>query len=239
MKKSLFAAVCALPLMAGVAFAADLPAAFAPAPVFTWTGLYIGVNGGFGGDQFTYPGSATDIASGTAHVTSSGFVGGGQIGYNWQVSNSFVLGVEADIDYSSIKGDVGLSGAIGPDSFSLTGGSQLNYLGTVRGRLGYAFGRALIYATGGFAYAGEKSFASGSLTGLGSFDVSKSSSAEGWTVGAGAEYALTDNWTVKAEYLYVKLDNVNLLNTTFGGTPVVISESSTNNIVRVGANYKF
>ena len=157
----------------GGAFAADLPNtkgepvyAPPPPPPPTWTGFYIGVNGGYGGDRFVYPldgaltyEGVTELGgNGNANITSSGFLAGGQIGYNYQFQNSnFVLGGEADIDWTSIRGQLGASvtaNAANGDSLTASGyaGSHLEYLGTARVRLGYAFGNLLPYITGGFAY---------------------------------------------------------------------------------------
>ena len=144
-------------LLGGAALAADLPTKKAapvfvpPAPVVTWTGFYIGVNGGYAGDQFKYPfdASYTDTAtpandstlSASAGVNSSGFLGGAQVGYNWQFAQTWVAGLEADIDASSVKGQVKLSGSANivgvSGSAGATAGSELDYLGTVRARVGY------------------------------------------------------------------------------------------------------
>jgi outer membrane immunogenic protein len=258
MNKFLLSSV-ALIALAGQAVAADLPSNqgppvfIAPAPTFTWTGFYVGVNAGFGGDKFRYPMSLTDsngtsLGTGQVGITSSGFLGGGQIGYNYQFSSRFVAGLEADIDIADINGTIGANGSLfnGNVPFSLNAGSKLEYLGTVRGRLGYTVtDRFLVYGTGGFAYGGENSYANGSIGGSGgpSFNVSKSASLTGWTAGAGVEYAITNNWTFKTEYLYVDLGNANLLNKTFGvgDNPLTakIDVKTTESIVRAGLNYKF
>jgi outer membrane immunogenic protein len=217
-----------------------------PAPAYTWTGFYIGVNGGFGGDEFRYPVSVSNAATtfgyGQGRLTSSGFLGGGQVGYNFQIPGYYILGLEADFSGASITGAVGANGAIGDTPFSLSAGSTLDYFGTVRGRLGFAFRDRLIgYVTGGFAYGGLNSWANGSAAGLGSFGVSKSNFAEGWTVGGGVEYAITNNWTLKTEYLYADLGSATLFNAPIFATGVNASlrVKTSDNLVRFGINYKF
>jgi outer membrane immunogenic protein len=188
MKKILLASV-ALFGFAGAASAADLPVRSAPpapvvaaVPVFTWTGFYVGVNAGYGwntNDSITVGGVRFDLDD------EGGFVGGAQAGYNYQIG-SFVVGLEGDIQYADFGGD---------DRFDFDGDGILDddfnssdWFGTVRARAGVAFDRALIYATGGFAFADD---------------------ANGWTVGGGLEYAFTNNLSAKIEGLYVNLDQDN------------------------------
>jgi len=174
MKKILLSSVALLGLTAG-AMAADLPSRYAPAPIvaaapiFTWTGFYVGVNAGFGwstDDEVTI--------GGTTFVVDDeiGFVGGAQAGYNYQIG-SFVVGLEGDIQYADFGGEV--DGAF----------DNGDWFGTIRARAGVAFDRALVYATGGFAFADD---------------------ANGWTLGGGIEYAFTNNLSAKVEGLYVNLD---------------------------------
>ncbi len=199
MKKLSVVAVALLGTTA-LASAADLPARTAPAyapayaaPLFTWTGFYVGVNAGYGGDKYEYPFSSPlgGGVVGKAQLNSSGFVGGGQAGYNYQFMGNWVAGLEADIQYANVDGKLQLNA---PTFGSASIGSELQYLGTVRGRLGYAIlDKALIYATGGFAYGQVKSSIEAGGLGLGSFTASRSKTSTGWTVGAGIEYALTPN----------------------------------------------
>jgi outer membrane immunogenic protein len=250
-------------LLGGAALAADLPTrkeapAFAPPPpVATWTGFYIGVNGGYAGDQFKYPASGNFdgiSASGSADLTSSGFLGGVQAGYNWQFATSWVAGLEADIDAASIKGQIGLGGSgsvvdLGSGSASATAGSQTDYLGTVRARLGFLVtDQFLVFATGGLAYGQVKSGlnASANIPDLvtGTYALSKTTTRTGWTAGAGVEYMLNKNWTFKTEYLYVDLGEAGLI----GGAGEIgdggsysynLKVHATDNIVRAGLNYRF
>lgn len=203
-------------LLATSAIAADLPRRTQPSapvvqrmPVFTWTGLYAGVHAGYGFGTVT--GSA-----GTRFQDPTGFLGGGQIGYNLQ-SGNVVYGLETDLSYAHIQGKNNTLGIAGSKN-------TLDYLGTVRGRVGYAFDRFLPYLTGGFAYGGS----SISVPGVG-----KSSPVHyGWTLGGGIEYAITNNITAKLEGLYVDLSDQKVL----GGAAKSGFETG---IVRAGVNAKF
>jgi outer membrane immunogenic protein len=212
MKKILLASV-ALFGFAGAASAADLPVRAAPpapiiaaVPVFTWTGFYVGVNAGYGwnaNDSITVGGVRFDLDD------EGGFVGGAQAGYNYQIG-SFVVGLEGDIQYADFGGD---------DRFDFDGDGILDddfntsdWFGTVRARAGVAFDRALIYATGGFAFADN---------------------ATGWTVGGGLEYAFTNNLSAKIEGLYVNLDQ----DDNFPGLD--LDNDAEFGVVRAGLNFRF
>ena len=136
-----------------------------PVHAFSWTGFYAGANVGFGGDRFEYPFHAfsqqlqaeapplTSSTSGNFDLTSSGFFGGGQVGYNYQYSNNVVLGLEADFQWSGIKGRFEGNQILTNNGTSVSTtfgtGSEIAWFGIVRGRLGYAWDRLLLYATGG------------------------------------------------------------------------------------------
>jgi outer membrane immunogenic protein len=243
-------------LFSSAALAADLPSQLPPPPVpyvpaFTWTGFYLGANVGFGGDRFIYPFSAAAVAGGAAFagsvsITSSGVIGGGQAGYNWEFPNNFLLGFETDFDGAAIRGKVtaNAGGRIGgPFGVAAEVGSRINYIGTVRARVGYAWDRFLVYGTGGFAYGQVNSSASaavGAGGGGGAIFASQNSGRVGWTAGGGLEYAITKNLTVKTEYLYVNLGTPTAFNQTLlGVVGVNVGEKTTANIVRAGLNYKF
>ena len=192
-------ALVAVALMAGsvTATAADLggyrPAEVEPVdtspPVrlFTWRGFYVGVNGGYAWGS----GDSTVISDGVNRATldaidPSGFLGGGQVGYNAQFGN-FVIGAEADIQGGWVDGSsTGVAGVFGPVATS----SDLNWLSTVRGRVGFAADRMLIYATGGVAWA-DMDFTAGGASG--------SETLTGYALGGGVEWALGNNWTARAE----------------------------------------
>jgi outer membrane immunogenic protein len=193
----------------GGASAADLPrkapAYYAPS-FYDWTGFYIGANAGYGWANNSGP---------------KGFIGGGQLGYNWQTGR-LVFGLEGDLQYSAMKRDEDLGGGI-------TGTAKVQAFGTARGRIGYAFDRALVYGTGGFAYTRTNL----SLTGPGG-SVSDSKWSSGYALGGGLEYAVWDRWTVKAEYLYIHSGDVTL---NLGGA--TITGNYNYNVARAGLNYRF
>ena len=238
---ALLATVAAL-AMASSASAADLPrksvpqAYVQPLPIFTWTGFYAGINGGyvFETGKSTLTGFGT---SGGVKTLGDGFTVGGTLGYNYQVG-SVVFGLEADLAYL----DLGKRVTTTSGAFGATLSQDASYLGTVRGRLGYAFDRFLVYGTGGLAFGDQK--ASTSVTGLGSQWLgSKSDTRFGWTLGAGVEYALTNNWSVKAEYLYYDLGSTNYNSTLVAGPGAGVfgttKAENRGNIVRAGINYRF
>jgi len=171
-----------------------------------------------------------------------GIIGGGQIGYNWQ-ANQWVFGLEADFQGSGQKGDgsffippVGGFLALVIPSTSITYEDKLNWFGTVRGRVGYAFDRWLPYVTGGGAF-GHGEINGTRTTGAVSTTFSGSQSYSGWTVGGGVEWAFANNWSAKVEYLYIDFGDGPTVPVTLGAN--VVSGKMTDNIVRLGVNYKF
>jgi len=254
--------------------AADLPTKkMAPAPVyipppFTWTGFYIGANAG----AIISTGSvdSTFYANGFPFLTNNyanpfsnhqtGFLGGGQAGYNWQ-TGAWVLGVETDFDGSTLKKDAsvvgpGFSGLTGDwarfngDYLTANGSIKLNWLGTTRARVGWVVtpdNRLMIYGTGGVAYGGGKADLNVyDAAGGWGWSGSQSKTKVGWAVGGGAEYAITDHITIKGEYLFTDLGSSNttaagtlLTNTLFPGTYVTSKVKYEASIIRAGVNYKF
>lgn len=250
-----------------VASGALIALAVAAAPAMaqqagSWTGPYAGLNLGYGGGSFHYPYSGTTDAAGTSPTSgsvrqdSSGVLGGVTLGYNYEMPNGLLLGFETDIDASDISGNAGyynLNSAGGVSNAQVD--TRIDYLGTARVRIGKALfnNRFVPYVTGGFAYGGVRSESAANCAACGaggtaaSFGyVSPSQTQTGWTVGGGAEYALTSHLSVKAEYLYVDLGQVNLNygGSTFAGPGYTvynanIDEKADANIVRVGFNWKF
>lgn len=198
-------------------------------PVFTWTGFYVGVNAGIGGDKTDYGFGIAGFPLGSANLTSFGAFGGGQIGYNWQFAGNWVAGVEADIQASGLKSELNTS-VLGT-SFST--GTEMNYFGTVRGRIGYAFDRVLVYGTGGYAYGSEDT----RLTATPGFAFSRSADLSGWTAGGGVEYAMTSNLSLKTEYLYLAFDRNNVFSGV--GIPFTIDNKVTAHTMKIGLNYAF
>jgi outer membrane immunogenic protein len=267
-------AVVALTAVGAVAAqAADLPTRKeAPAPIFvpppfTWTGFYVGLNAGGIWPSGSRNASILDTNPATAaFVTagfpgglgsqSAGFLGGGQAGYNWQ-TGAFVLGVETDFDGSTLSkkfNNVGSPFAaatgLGGDFLTVNGKNSLTWLGTTRARLGFVAtpdNRLMIYATGGVAYGGGNSqFSVFDATHGAIFSGTPSSSRVGWVIGGGAEYAVTNNITIKGEYLYADLGSTNF-NTTqniaattfFPGVSATGKIAWNASIFRAGVNYKF
>ena len=244
---------------AAVAFGAEPSASAAPAP-FNWTGFYIGGNVGYGWDDDRADVGSNAILLGAlinvgAIPTSlptnpKGWLGGVQLGYNYQV-DKVVLGVEADFSLANIDGEASAAhpGPILPFATYITSAEQrLKWFGTLRGRLGFTpVDMLLVYATGGLAF-GESDYGANIRRSaiLLNFNVPASANVTktGWTVGGGAEYAVTKNWTLKAEYLYYDLGRETL--TGFLTIGPVVTAAAANydfatrgSIARVGLNFKF
>jgi outer membrane immunogenic protein len=234
------------------AAAADLPRKSVPQtyvqplPIFTWTGFYVGLSGGYafdnGKSQLTGSPAllGTGLApAGSAKTLGDGFLIGGTLGYNYQIGQ-VVFGLEGDLSYI----DLGQSRFGGTSPLSVTLKQDMNYFGTVRGRLGYTFDRFLVYATGGLAFADTKSSTAIGIPGS-AWAGSKSDTRFGWTLGAGVEYAITNNWSAKVEYLYYDLGKQDysspLISGPGLGAAVFGTTKSENrgNIVRAGVNYRF
>ena len=218
----LFAIACAAGFVASsAASAADLPRKAAPyAPAYyapVWSGFYAGVNAGYGW-------ASTNITNSTGSSNLNGFVYGGQVGYNWQAGN-LVYGLEGDMQGSSQKrSDTGTIGGI-----AFTVDQKLPWFATARGRLGYAMGPWMLYATGGAAWVNYKL----TVSALGA-SASDNSTKAAFTVGGGVEWMMMQNWSAKLEYLYI--DTGNTTTTLFGTT---FSGRAKDNVVRVGLNSHF
>jgi len=240
MKKFMVGSIAFAAVAAGPAMAADLavkrPVYRAPPPVavFTWTGCYIGGHIGGGWTRKTV--SASELAPGISFTGStSGFLGGGQVGCNYQFASNWVIGIEGDGSAAGIKGEatttvLGITG---------TARAKTDWLASVTGRLGWAAGPLLVYAKGGVAWAGDKYSADIPI-----FDehITASETRTGWTVGGGLEYGFTNNWSAKVEYLYVNLGSFDtIIPGTVAGFPdaIRVHHKYTDNIVRVGLNYRF
>ncbi len=227
MKRLLLVSTGVLALCAGItsASAADLPARTAvPAykapvmsPYYNWSGFYLGINGGGGWGRSSFDGFPA-----TGNFNVSGGLVGGTAGANWQMGQ-MVFGLEGDADWSGVKG----SAACGVGGV-LTCSTSTSWLGTVRGRVGYAFDRLLPYVTGGLAVGDIKA----SVTGF----PGASSTQAGWTVGGGIEYGIAGPWSAKLEYLYVDLGSSNC-GLACGVAPDNVKLQE--NVVRGGINYRF
>ena len=223
--------------------AADLPMKAPPVRVvqplpFSWTGFYVGASAGIisqntvgtdiGGDGFPF----WDAFGNQYGIPGNAGLFGLNVGYNYQLSNNIVLGIEADISWSGLNNSYTTYG-FNCEGCALTVGSKLEALGTVRGRIGYAFDRALLYATGGFAWGHVKNSAYSVQDPY--YNANTDSWQTGWTAGGGLEYAVTNNWTVRVEALYVDLGNKE------GTSPCGCRFGFKNRYTlgRLGVNYKF
>lgn len=237
MKKICIAITALAALIAAPAFAADMAVKAPPpppaAPVWSWAGLYIGADIGWSQINDSQALSSPAFAL-TVPNRASGVLGGGHAGYNFQ-TGPFVYGLEADIDGSSIKGTYQIGA---PFLLGTFGTDQLQWQGSVRGRLGVAADRALFYGTGGWAF-GHFTDGYNSAVNNPVFVQSVSSDRNGWTVGAGIEYALTNNFIGRVEYRYTDWGtHTNNLN-VFLAPPGLSLDRVTENQVTVGISYKF
>jgi outer membrane immunogenic protein len=236
-------------LLAGPALAADLsrpPAYKAPAlvPVFSWTGWYIGGNIGYGWGESTDPAiSSTGVNFGPGTFSSlkpKGVIGGGQIGYNWQINPSWVLGLEADFQGADITASgitPVVSGAGVPGTTSLS--EKLDFFGTGRVRLGYAAGNWLLYGSGGVAYGNVKSTVDFDVPSAAFFlSGSHSETRVGWAGGGGVNYAMTPNWILGVDYLHYDLGHTSVTG-VLDGVSITASQNVAGDIVRGVINYKF
>jgi outer membrane immunogenic protein len=250
------------------ALAADfaLPAPFAPPADAGWSGLYLGFHGGWGWAS-NQSGTASSMAPGlpispfeavTLPLNSSGAIAGAQLGYNWQFANRWILGIEGDASGTGLKASqsaptfsgLGVCAVPGAPCGAVTMTESVNWLATVRGRLGATFGPGLAYVTGGVAFANVDYSANASQV----FPVAStfypstfSSTKAGWAFGLGYEAMLGNNWALRAEYLHYGFEGVTStapaqlprpvvapgLSTTYAWSPLNID------LLRLGLNYKF
>jgi outer membrane immunogenic protein len=268
MKRIVIGMAAAMSLFASGAMAADLAAKpYVKAPpvaavIDSWTGFYIGGNIGYSWGRARNTETISNFATGVALATGTGIgsdnvngvIGGGQIGYNWQMQN-WLFGLEADIQGSGEKGSINFTCvACANDGTNITSTvtQKLSWFGTARGRVGVLVTPSvLLYGTGGLAYGQLQT--GGSITGTNIAGVpvtvafpGTSSTRAGWTAGVGVEGKIAPNWTAKLEYLYMDLGSVSAgpIATTIlvpvrtaGG--VAYSSGFTDNILRVGVNYQF
>ena len=285
--RTLLLATVGVAALIGSAFAADMavrapaPLPPPPAPLYNWTGFYAGLNAGFHWGRNCVNTVTTTVFSvievvgsaiasqgtGSTCPDDNGFIGGGQVGYNWQFTN-WVIGLETDIQGASNNNNQDTITNVGTfPGFSSTGTitseKDLRWLGTVRGRLGFlAAPSFLIYGTGGLAY-GKVDATTTVSEGLRfsnvnvnapPFDASGSFSdtRTGWTAGGGVEWMFAPNWSVKAEYLYFDLGQVTWSSANLNQFIIVIpvaarttvsaSQSTTRfngDIIRAGINWHF
>jgi outer membrane immunogenic protein len=193
-----------------------------PPPAFTWSGVYIGGQVGYGWGTSNVNAYNQTGGGALGSLSQSGVVGGAHIGYNYQVSQ-FVFGLEGDINGSSESNT-----QYDTASYSV----RKNVDASIRGRIGYAFDRVLIYATGGGAYGNFKTSYDD-----GTYYDSFNHGRIGWTVGGGIEYAIDNNWSVRAEYRYTDYGTVT--DWPVGTSDASVTQHIRDNRVQVGFSYKF
>lgn len=245
MNKTKIGLIFALSLSAHAAMAADIPPAGAPmyrAPAviplaaYNWTGFYVGGNGGYG-----WVNGTASITIGGLAINSTGnlngFLAGGQAGFNWQLGG-LVLGLEGDYQWSDQKSVTTSSCGAG---CSLSETTKIGSFGTARLRIGGAFDRILIYATGGAAWTSASDTLTATVGGVSADILSLSGNQWGWTVGGGLEFGIWDNWSAKVEYLYIQTTNLtgSAVVPFLGGATITETASFKDSIVRLGINYRF
>jgi outer membrane immunogenic protein len=283
-----FIAIASMVPFGQIASGADVQIKAAPAPASSpaasWTGFYAGVNGGYASSfrvetDATILSTSTFVANATSQAAAAssnigrgkgGLIGGDQVGWNYVATPALLIGIETDIQAADLRRTGNLTSltqvpgsgapALATWQTQIVASRSLNYLGTLRGRIGSTLVPDwLFYGTGGLAYGGISSSTSvsqGGVTGnpptstvLGSF----SGTRLGWTAGVGAEWMFLSNWTAKLEYLHFDLGSVNYANgtlafdmtpTPFNGTGISsIASTSTvrfnGDLVRAGVNYRF
>lgn len=249
-----------------ISAAAMLAASPALAQDHSWTGAYLGGHVGYGSADWDgtlstnagCPGTCPDagFTDPSRSISGDGVIGGGQLGYNWQFANSpIVVGFEADISWADIDGD----GTFATDKYnpwvwSKRHSLSLDYFGTARARVGYAAGKFMPYITGGFAWAQTSGTLAVSQSHDGTGTIIDGTSHAwsddthtGWTVGAGAEYRLSEHLSLKAEYLYLDLGKADYHfdgGTVFDAGAVPFNTDSfssdlTMHVARMGLNWHF
>lgn len=219
-------------LLSGSAQARDIAAKpVVMPPAFSWTGFYVGANIGSARMNSTIsddPSTPINFLGVPSDVNGSGTIGGIQAGYNYQLSN-LLLGVETDLSFASREQSIS---GIGGSTFG-TYTTRLTRLSTVRGRIGLAVDRFLVYGTGGVAFASIKNDFDDTAF---PFNANSNKTLTGWTGGFGVEYAFSDHWTAKAEYLQVSVPSQSAAENSFG---YAFAFKNRIDIGRVGINYKF
>ena len=216
----------------------------APPLIYNWTGFYIGGNlgGGWNGGSFSDP-----IGNSFSPNTRAQFLGGGQVGLNYQFNNGVLVGVEADFDSLANTANTNAIGLVntlntpGPTGSTASVTVNNRWLTTVTGRLGWAWDRVLLYGKGGGAWVGSNN-PTLTINGAAVAILTNNSNA-GWTAGLGAEWAFWGNWSARIEYDFVGLNNQSfIIPTSVGGLPAGDQFNGNNRniqMLNVGVNYKF
>jgi outer membrane immunogenic protein len=235
---------------AGAAFAAEpVPP---PPPAFTWTGLYVGaqIGGVWARDPIVWSGISNDdeLASGAFTDSPSGLIGGAHAGYNLQYNPWLVFGIEGSVDGTSLNRTVSVpvNDAFFDTPGSITSTTYASVQGSLRFRAGIAFDRLLVYGTGGVAVTNPNTTivdTTGFFTGVPGTNSTFTNVRAGWTAGGGLEYAVTDNWWVRAEYRYSNFGHTTDFpfagELPFSNSFVFLGHRLTENQVQVGFSYRF
>ena len=234
MLRKLLLSSAAATAMVGSALAADLPSRRPPpvlpvVPLFTWTGFYVGVDGGYGWQNVRETGIAGGLAAYQLNFRASGPVGGGHAGFNWQV-NQFVFGIEGDVLGTSMRVNAPFNAFLFNNADWRSGVE-----GSIRGRIGIAFDRFMVYATGGVAF--ETFRLRENFLFAPTFADTFTPSRAGLTVGGGVEYAFTDNWLARVEGRYSDFGTFNNASVLVPG--LFFRERVTEARITGGLSYKF
>ena len=229
MKKILFAGIATLALVGAVS-AADLPRkmpvkAVPPAPMWNWTGFYLG---GFYGTSVSHSRATSTAHPNDTNVNDIGFALGGTAGYNWQFNPNWLIGIEGDIGWLGTN----FQFTDYNDRTNLMVGSKMDGFATARARFGYVTGPSLIYATGGGAWVRVRD-----TFGVPGAPTELTSTRSGWTVGGGIETKLTQSWTTKTEYLYIDVGSNDFATNASGGGIATVKNSA--HVLKTGFNYQF
>jgi outer membrane immunogenic protein len=210
----------------------------APTPVHNWTGLYVGANAGYSWGRTSVDYTLGGFPGVSTTLDPNSFIGGGQIGYNWQLG-SIVVGIEGDVAWRS-----------GSDASTFTSGNifgdfavfntEQNWVGTVRPRVGFAAQNWLLYGTGGVAFGGFQHGLTETRPGIATRTTADSDTKAGWTAGAGVEYGFANQWSLGVEYLYMDFGSTTLSQPATGPLPASSATFDDNShVVRAKLNFKF
>jgi outer membrane immunogenic protein len=250
-RKFLLASVGAIALTGSAAFAADLPSRapppvyLPPPPIFTWTGIYIGGQVGYAWGNGNFNDTVVDPITGTVITgsvggTPNGVIGGAHVGFNLQFSQ-WVIGLEGTVDGTSLSNTAVAFFPVAFGGSTLTAHTTADVQGSIRGRLGFAWDRVLIYGTGGVAFGGFNTDVSIAAPNVPFFaSANRSNTRVGWTAGGGVEYAVTNNWSIRAEYRFSDFGTIrDGLGLPSGGRFFNEHRRLQENQVQAGFSYKF
>jgi outer membrane immunogenic protein len=226
--------------LVGIAAAALYSVPAAAAPVYNWTGCYIGASaGGVSWGKTTLTGGAGGLTIGgvplSVETKPTGFIGGGQIGCDYQAPSNWLIGIQGDFNGGNARDRKTSLPVLTTETVD----TKIDWFASATARLGYTYGPWLIYGKGGAAWVKDK-FRDFGSTLFTNFDFSNNSTTDGWTIGAGVEYALAPNWSMSLEYDYYGLGTKTV---TLSGAPAPAAErvsiKQNFSVVKLGLNYRF